>query len=183
MSKLTAFVWISLDGIFDADYMGTWWDPYDSKERQQYIQKVYNGADAFVMGRNTFDLLAPAWSSMNNNEMGVAANFNAAPKYVATTSSLDIPWENSVAIEGDVTEEIKKLKNEKKNIVLIGSADLGQQLIAAGIVDEYKLLVTPAIVGEGRRFFEDHTNADLELVAAEKLAKGVLALHYETVRD
>lgn len=183
MGKLTAFVWMSLDGVFDADYMDTWWDPYDSKERQQYIQKIYNGADAFVMGRNTFDLLAPAWSSMSGNEMGVAANFNGAPKYIASASPLDVPWQNSVAIEGDVANEIKKLKKEKKNIVLIGSADLGQQLIAAGIIDEYELLVTPVVVGEGRRFFEDHTSAGLELVEVEKLTKGVLALHYETARD
>lgn len=183
MGKLTAFVWMSLDGIFDANYMDTWWEPYDSKERQGYIQKIYNGADAFVMGRNTHDFLAPAWSHMHNNEMGVAANFNGAPKYIATNSPLDIPWENAAAIEGDVASEIEKLKNEKNNLVLIGSADLAQSLIAAGVIDEYCLLVQPEVVGEGRRFFEDHASASLELVTADKLAHGVLALHYKTARN
>jgi dihydrofolate reductase len=180
MGKLTAFVWMSLDGVVDAYNMSEWWDPYDSKERQAYIQKVYNNADAFVMGRNTYDFLAPAWSSMHNNEMGVAANFNAAPKYIATDSPLDIPWQNSIEIEGDVAEEIKKLKHKTDNVVLIGSAHLAQSLIAAGVIDEYRLLVQPAVVGVGERFFKDGTDASLKLIDVGNLAKGVLALHYGT---
>ena len=71
MRKLIVSAWISLDGIFDAELMNEWFNPFDSTARQDYIRDGILSADAFLFGRNTYQMLAPYWSSLKNNEMGV----------------------------------------------------------------------------------------------------------------
>jgi len=181
MKKLIVSAWISLDGIFDAELMNEWFNPFDSASRQEYIRNGILSADAFIFGRHTYQMLAPYWSSLKNNEMGVADKLNNAPKYVASKKLKTADWNNSTVIGENLPEEIKRLKQQPgAEIQIEGSAALVASLIKDGLVDELRLLVHPVIMGKGKKFFKDGaTLAGLSLVKTEPLDKGVIALYYE----
>jgi len=180
MRKLIVSPWITLDGIFDAELMNEWFNPFDSAERQDYIRNGILECDAFLFGRKTYEMLAPYWSSLKNNEMGVADQLNNSPKYVVSSTLKNAGWNNSTIISQNVIEEIKKLKQQSGgNIQIEGSAELIASLMKAGVIDEYRLLVHPVIIGKGKRFFKDNAQANnLELVKTQALDKEVLALYY-----
>jgi dihydrofolate reductase len=179
MGKIIAFEWVSLDGVFDADSMGEWWEPYDSAARQKVIVDTYNEADAFLMGEATYEFLAPAWSHFPDEAMGgVAGKLTHTPKFVVSDNDLAVSWGKQTKVDGDVVEKVKKLKKEIDQITIIGSAVLAKSLAEAGLIDGYKLLLNPAIAGSGRRFFADSMEAGLELDKVAKLDNGVLMLEY-----
>lgn len=183
MRKLIASAWITLDGIFDADTMGQWFMPYDSTERQDHIREELLASDAVLLGRTTYEMLAPYWSQMKNNEMGIAGKLNSVPKFVVSTSLKKAGWNNTTIVGGDVMAEIKRLKQQPGQQILVeGSATLVQSLSEAGLVDEYRFLVQPFIMGEGKRFFKDGMHQGLKLVSSQALASGVLALCYEAAK-
>src|SRR5258708_15785001 len=160
MRRLVAFEWMTLDSVFDADTMDQWWVSYDSKERQTYIQETYLTSGAYLMGRTTYEMLAPFWSSLKNNEMGIADKFNSTTKYVVSSTPMKAEWENTTVIQGNVEKEMKRLQQENgQHILLIGSATLVESLMQANLIDEYRFPVQPAImVGEsGNRFFKHRT--------------------------
>ena len=181
MRKLVVSAWITLDGIFDADTMAQWYTPFDSEARQTYIREGIFACDALLFGRTTYEMLAPYWSSLHNNEMGVAGKLNSAPKYVVSSSLKKADWNNTTIIGGDVVAEITRLKEQPGTEIQIeGSALLVESLMAADLIDEYRFLVHPIIAGKGKRFFkEDMTTAALALVKTQPLDKGVVVLYYE----
>jgi len=181
MRKLIVSAWITLDGIFDAELMNEWFNPFDSADRQDYIRNGILECDAFLFGRKTYEMLAPYWSSLKNNEMGVADQLNNSLKYVVSSTLKNADWNNSTIISQNVIEEIKRIKQQPgSNIQIEGSAELIASLMEAGVIDEYRLLVHPVIMGKGKRFFKDNTQANsLELVKTQMLDRGVLALYYQ----
>lgn len=185
MRKLIVSAWISLDGIFDAELMNEWFNPFDSPARQEYIRDGILSADAFMFGRNTYQMLAPYWSSLKNNEMGVADKLNNAPKYVASKTLKNADWNNSIIIGENLIEEINELKQQPGcEIQIEGSADLVASLIKNGLVDEIRLLVHPVIMGKGEHFFKDGASSGgLKLVKTEPIDKGVIALYYAVVKE
>lgn len=80
MGKLVVFEWMSLDGVFDAETMGEWWEPYDSDDRQRCIQDTYLHTDAFLMGRQTYEMLGPHWSSLGDDEAGASLASSTTPR-------------------------------------------------------------------------------------------------------
>jgi len=180
MNKLSVMTWMSLDGVFDAELMGQWWAPYDSAERAAFIQEAIGGADAFVFGRHTYEMLGAYWSSMKNNEMGVADKLNGAPKYVASATLESGSWNNTTVIKSGVAQELARLKQRVGNLLVMGSAKLVQSLMSEGVVDEYRFLITPVIVGRGKRFLDGSTaTSSLSLTSTKTLTGGVLALQYQ----
>jgi len=181
MKKLIVKEWITLDGVFDASSMNVWNAPYHSDSRARCIIEDMLGADAFLYGRTTYEMLAPYWSALKNNEMGVADKLNIAPKYVVSTTLKKADWNNSTIISRNVIEEVKKLKEQQGNYILLdGSATLAHGLMEAGLVDEYRFLVHPVIMGDGKRFFKENSPLNkLKLVRSEQLDLGVLQLIYE----
>jgi dihydrofolate reductase len=180
MRKLLVSEWMTLDCVFDADTMAEWWNPYTSPEREAYVQERIAAAGAFVLGRKTYEMLAPYWSAMKNNEMGVAAKLNSAPKYVVSSTLKAGEWNNTTVIKGGVVEEITKLKNEAgKDLLIMGSATLLQSLMAADLIDEYWFLVQPIVMGRGKRVFKDSAGPSrLKLVRTTTLGLGVVGLCY-----
>ena len=181
MGKLIVSEWITLDGVFDGSTMSDWFNPFDSLARQEYIRDGILAADALLLGRTTYEMLAPYWSSLKNNEMGVAAKLNSVVKFVVSTSLKKADWNNTTIISKDVIEEINKLKNEEgAEIQIEGSATLVQSLMEANLIDELRFLVHPIIIGTGKRFFKDemHTKG-LDLVRTHTLDKGVILLCYQ----
>ncbi len=186
MRKIIVSEWITLDGVFDADpqYFNEWFMPYDSEARGAYIQKSILGCGAFLMGSTTYNMLAPYWSALKNNEFGLADKMNSAPKYVVSTTLKKAKWNNTQIIKKNVIEEIRKLKRESGKYILIpGSATLVQSLMEANLIDEYRFLVHPIIMGSGKRFFKDGMDTTrLKLVKTKTFSLGVILLCYKPVR-
>ena len=184
MSKLIVTEWITLDGVFDAQTMDKWHAPYHSDSRARCIIEDILGCGAILFGRHTYEMLAPYWSTLKNNEFGVADKLNSAPKYVVSTTLKKADWNNSTIIRDNVVEEVNRLKQQTGNYILVeGSATLVHTLMEAGCVDEYRFLVHPVIMGSGKRFFkEDSAFSKLQLIRSQPLDLGVLQLVYAPVQ-
>ena len=178
MRKLWVKAWITFDGVFDADTMDDWWQNTNSPERMEYIMEQYSQGDIYMMGRTTYEMLWPGWSK---DTTAVGQILNRMHKYVISTTLREAPWKESTIIREHVVEEIAKLKQQPgKDIIIDGSATLVQSLQGTGLIDEYRLLVEPFIMGRGRRFFAEGTAMNkLRLVESKTLNSGTLALVYQ----
>jgi dihydrofolate reductase len=185
MRKLWVKAWITLDGVFDADTMDHWWPPADEAavdyaRRLDYITEEYAKGDAYLMGRVTYEMLWPGWSTQTTGD-GPGPILNRMHKYVVSTTLATAPWKESTIIAGNVVEELTKLKQQPgKDIIIDGSATLVQSLMGTDLIDEYRFLVVPYIMGRGRRFFPDGTPpTKLRLVESKMVSAGSLALIYQ----
>jgi dihydrofolate reductase len=115
MRQLVVSEWVTLDGVFDADIMEQWFNPYHSDDRAEYIKETILASDAILLGRATYEMLAPYWSSLWNNEMGIADRLNSLPKYVVSSTLKKAEWNNSTIIKENVMEEITKLKQRPRS--------------------------------------------------------------------
>ena len=180
MGKIIVSEWMSLDGINDAATMAEWFNPYHSESRAKSIQETIQACEIFLYGRNTYQMLYSYWSALKNNEMGVADKLNSGKKYVVSTTLTEAPWEHSSIINENVIEEIAALKKESAGTILVqGSTTLVKSLMAAGLVDELKLLIQPHIMGTTTSNFFEGMNRALELVEVQQLEKGVILARYQ----
>lgn len=180
MRKLWVKAWLTLDGVFDADTMGHWWQNTNSPERMRYITKQYARGDVYLLGRKTYEMLWPGWSQQTIGD-GPGPILNRMHKYVVSTTLQEAPWQQSTIISGNVVEEITKLKHQSGgDIIIDGSATLVQSLMGTGLIDEYRFLVEPFVMGTGMRFFQDGTPpTKLKLVESKVIGSGTLALVYQ----
>jgi len=185
MRKLIASEWMTLDGVFDAGTMKEWFQPYDSVDRQAYIRENVLTSDAFLVGRVTYEMLASYWPKQKNNEEGIADKLNSAPKYVVSSTLNKAEWNNSTIIKENVVEEITKLKQQPgQNILIFGSATLVQSLMESDLIDEYRFLVHPIIMGSGKRFFKDGmVTTRLSPVKTTTLNQGVILDCYQPTKN
>lgn len=185
MRKLVVKEWMTLDGVIDADTMDQWWVPYDSPERRSHIKDGYEQCDTYLLGRVTYDLLAPGWSGLPDEAVdGIAGVLNHMRKYVVSSTLARADWQNASILRGDVVDAITRLKQEPgKDILIDGSATLVRSLMATDLIDEYRLLVQPIIMGTGKRLFTEVVPpARLRLVETNPLSSGVMALTYQLDR-
>jgi dihydrofolate reductase len=179
MRKIIVSEWVTLDGVFDADTMEQWNIPYHSDDRAEYIKQDILACDASIFGRVTYEMLAPYWSALKNNEYGIADKLNSVPKYVVSSTLKKAEWNNTTIIKENVVEEITKLKQQPgREIRIAGSATLVQSLMEADLIDEYRLLVHPIIMGSGKRLFRDGSTTNLKLVETKMFSSGVVLLRY-----
>jgi dihydrofolate reductase len=172
---------ITLDGVIDMS--GGWFDPLDENVDQSDIAAATaehrEAADALLVGRNTFEIFRGFWpKQVDNDPTGVADYLNAVNKYVVSSTLDDAGWENSIVLRGPVVDEVRALKEAPgREIVATGSIRLVHALIAAGLVDEYRLFVFPVVVGRGARLFE---SADIRLRQLETrpFVSGAVLLRY-----
>ena len=183
MRKLWVKAWTTLDGVFDAETMDSWWQNTNNPERMQHITEEYATGDAYLLGRVTYEMLWPGWSTQTTGD-GPGPLLNRMHKYVVSTTLKEAPWQESTIIASDVVEEIAKLKRQPgKDIIIDGSATLVQSLQGTGLIDEYRFLVEPFVMGRGRRFFpEGMPPTKLRLVESKALGCGSLALVYRPVK-
>ena len=177
MRKLIVSQSVTMDGFCDAKYFAS----YQSDERDKYRREAVFAADALLLGRTTYDQLAPLWPNQKNP---MADKMNGMPKYVVTSTPLKAQWNNSTILKENVMEEIRKLKGQSgQDILTIGSVTLVQSLPRADLIDEYQLFVHPVIVGSGKRFFKDGMGTSkLKLLESKTLGLGVVLLCYEPVK-
>ena len=185
MRKLVVSEWMTLDGVFDADTMDTWWIPYDSVERQEDIKEGIFACDVMLYGRMTYEMLAPYWSAQKTDEHGPAAKLNSVRKYVVSSSLKKADWENSTILKGNIREEVAKLKQQPGGDILItGSATLVQSLMETDLIDEYRFLVQPILMGSGKRFWKSEMHmTKLKLVSTKTYPKGVIGLTYQPIKE
>ena len=143
------------------------------------LERQIRDADAFLLGRVTYEMFAGYWPTLTHNEFGVADKLNSAPKYVVSTTLQKADWNNSTQIKSNVFEEIRKLKQGPGgDIAIIGSARLVHSLLGAGLIDEVQVLVHPLVLGKGVRLFPDGYHASLKLAGTQVLPHGVVYMSY-----
>ena len=175
MRKIIAAEYLSLDGVMEEP---RWTGPYWNDELAKLQHDLLFSSDALLMGRVTYQGMSQAWPS-SSDEQGFADRMNSLPKHVATRTLRDLEW-NASPIQGDVAEELKNLKERPGQTILIyGSATLVQSLMPHDLIDEYRLMVCPVVVGTGKRLFTDGNEAKLKLVDTKTTSAGVAILSYQ----
>jgi dihydrofolate reductase len=191
--KLTLMEFVSLDGVCqgpgspDEDTSGGftrggWFVPHMDEAFMEQAADWLAEADGLLLGRRTYEEFAEAWPNMPDPDEPFARKMNAVPKYVASNSLAEATWAPVTILSGDVPAKVAELKRQPgRELQIHGSARLGQSLLAAGLVDELRLVIAPVIVGSGRRLFPDGAApTGLKLVRNESTPGG-LAIHvYET---
>ena len=145
------------------------------------IGALTGSATGILLGRTTFEMFAPAWSSRTVEDDPGAPFFNDTRKYVVSSTLTDAEstWANSTVVGGYSAEEVRALKEELDgDLYVSGSATLVRALLADGLVDELHLYVYPVVVGTGIRLFPEGTTHNLALLGAEGLSNGVVHLTY-----
>jgi dihydrofolate reductase len=140
------------------------------------------GAEAFLLGRRSYEWLAARWPSRSGE---LADRLNSLPKYVVSSTLEDPDWNNSTVLNGDVVDEVSKLKQELNGeIVIAGSFQLLRTLMEHDLVDELRLKIFPVVLGAGERLFgETGDKKPLRLVDTQTLGDGTAYLTYELVRE
>jgi dihydrofolate reductase len=187
MGKVVVSEFVSLDGVIEdpggaEDFAhGGWTFKFDrGSEGDKFKFDETMEAEALLLGRVTYQGFAAAWPTMTD-EVGFAEKMNSMPKYVVSTTLEDADWNNSTILKGDVAEEVSKLKEQLGGPLLIaGSAQLAQTLTARGLIDEYRLMVFPVVLGSGKRLFGESSDATtLKLVDSKTVGDGIAILTYE----
>ena len=181
MRKITAALFISLDGVVEAP--DQWHFPYFDDEMGAAVDASLGAADTVLFGRKTYDSFAGAWperEAAGGEDAPFAKALGEARKIVVSKQKLEFTWRNSEQLEGDLVEVVTALKNEPGgNIALSGSVSVVRQLLAAGLLDELHLLVHPIAVRKGMRLFDEgETAIPLTLISSETFETGVLNLVY-----
>ena len=186
MSKLVVSQFVSLDGVMEApggdnDFdLGAWTFEFDrGPEGDEFKLDEVMASDSLLLGRITYEGFANAWPKMQGD---FADKFNGMPKHVVSTTLTDPEWSNSTVIAGDVAAEVAKLKEGTGGDILVnGSCTLCQTLIEEDLVDEYRLMLFPVILGHGFRLFRDDKGTRrLKLTDSMPVGPdGVIVLTYE----
>ncbi|MEV0697986.1 dihydrofolate reductase family protein [Saccharopolyspora sp. NPDC050389] len=184
MRKLVVTENITVDGVIDMAC--GWFDPLDNDGDQSDITAALTeqreAADALLVGRNTFVDFREFWPKQTDDTTGVSDYLNAVDKYVVSSTLTEPGWQNSTVLRGPLVDEVAALKAAPgRDIVATGSIRLVHALIAANLVDEYRLFVFPVAVGHGARLF-DSTNVELELLETRPFVSGVVLLRYAPKR-
>ena len=186
MRKIIASEFVSLDGVMENP---GWTFQFGSEEQEKFKFDELAASDALLLGRVTYEGFAAAWPNMMEQYDGprraalgeYADMMNGYPKHVvSTTLEGPLEWNNSTLIKGNVAEEVLELKRQAgQDILIFGSADLVNALTGHDLIDEYRLMVFPVIVGKGKQLFGDGIDTKvLELVGTEMFVSGVVVLTY-----
>lgn len=190
MGELVVVNFVSLDGVVqsvlsaDEDReggfdQGGWVLPYVDEVVERFMSEATAGAGALLLGRRTYEIFAATWPYADMNDPAVAA-MNAMPKYVASRTLRDPDWANSTVLGADLAAEVSRIKaaSESETVVL-GSGGLLGALIEYDLVDEYRLLVFPLVLGSGKQLFADGKSPRrLTLTATRPTPSGVLINTY-----
>jgi len=173
---LAATLFVSLDGVVESPEK--WSFPFWSEETQKFKFDETFASDALLLGRVTYEGFAAAWPGRKDPD-GFADRFNSMPKFVASRTLKKLAWNNSHLIKGDLATEVSKLKRQPgQDIVIHGSPGLIRSLLPHGLIDEFRLLVYPLVLGRGKRLFNEASQASLKLVESTTFSKGVVKLVY-----
>ena len=169
MGKVIVQEWMTLDGVVQAPGAadedpsggfghGGWSLPYFDEVAMKWAVENVATADGYLLGRRTYEVFAAHWPTASEAEQPLAEPLNTKPKYVAsTTLSEPLEWRNSTVLEGDVAGAVAALKQQEDggDLLVIGSPQLVQTLVGQDLVDEFRVMIDPLVVGGGNRLFGD----------------------------
>ena len=192
MRTLTVAAFVSLDGVMQAPGgpeedrsdgfgLGGWIVPYADEVTGEAVMDLFSQPFELLLGRRTYDIFAGYWPQIQvdaNNP--IADLFNAVPKHVATHRPDSLAWHNSHGLDANIIDAIRALKRQDGSQLLTqGSGDLVRQLLAAGLVDELRLMIHPVLLGRGKRLFGDDAQASaFTLEHSTRTPSGVLVARY-----
>jgi dihydrofolate reductase len=191
MGKIVVSENVSLDGVVedptgDAGFRhGGWFNHIGDKDREGWAKVGFDealGAEAFLLGRRSYEYLAARWPSRTG---AWADRLNSLPKYVVSSTLVDPDWNNSMVLSGEVVDEVSKLKEQLDGeIVVAASRQLVLTLIEHDLVDELRLVVFPVVLGAGDRMFGETTDKKpLRLLDTRTVGDGLASVTYEVVRE
>jgi dihydrofolate reductase len=182
MRKITAGLFISLDGVVEAP--DQWHFPYFDDEMGAAVDATFSAADIMLFGRRTYDSFAGAWperEAAGGEDAPFAKKLGDTRKVVASNQPIEFTWRNSEQLRGDLVEAVTALKNEPGDgtIAMSGSVSIVRQLLAARLLDELHLLVHPIAIRRGMRLFDEgEPSIPLTLSSSQTFKTGVLNLVY-----
>jgi len=185
MGRIVVTEFVSLDGVIedpggseDFKYGGWSFEFNRGDEGDKFKLDETMDSGALLLGRRTYEGFADSWPSRDGE---FADKFNNMPKYVVSSTLKDPEWTNSTVIDGDLAEEVSRLREEVDgDVVVHGSAQLVQALVDQGLVDELRLMVFPVILGAGKRLFgETGDKKGLRLTESRTVGDGVAILIYQ----
>jgi dihydrofolate reductase len=185
MRKVIVSEFVSLDGVMEdpggaeKTRHGGWSFQFFNDESARYKRDELFACDALLLGRVTYQGFAAAWPTMSDPQ-GFADRMNGLPKFVASTTLKQLDWNNSRLLEGDIAAAVGKLKQQPgQDILVAGSGTLVRTLMQHDLIDEYRLMVHPVVLGGGKRLFADGTDRKvLKLTETRAFASGVVVLSY-----
>ncbi len=190
MRRLITTTFVTLDGVMQAPggpeedesgafKYGGWQAPFTDEAAGEFINETMGQPFELLLGRKTYDIFSSYWPFHEDNPIGEA--FRDATKYVASRSQIDLKWDKSVQIEGDVNEYLRALKQDGgADLHLWGSADLIQTLLSGDVIDEMRVMTYPIILGPGKRLFAGANDAQRFAVSkASVTSDGVVMAVYK----
>jgi len=185
MGLLTFSLNLTLDGCVDHR------EGIADDETHAFFTDLMDGCGAMLWGRVTYELMESYWPAVARGDVEApramrawAVKLEAKPKYVVSSTRTDFPWTNSHHVAGDLRAGVQELKDATQAGVLLGSGKLAAELDRLDLIDEYRFLVHPRIVGHGPTLYQSGLPGTrlLELVSAQPLRNGAVALHYRRAR-
>src|SRR5919201_902314 len=179
MRKLKLIEHISLDGVIqhsaddgDFPYSG-WTAPYRTPAGRDAVLAAYGGAFDLLLGRRTYDIWSGFWPNAPRDP--IADGINAATKYVATHRPESLEWGPFEAVGPDIVEDMRRIKSQDgPDLIHSGSSTLTSPLLEHGLADEVLLIVSPVLLGTGKRFFAEGTPAQsFEFVGTKAMPSGI----------
>jgi len=184
MRKLGVFNHISLDGYFvDKNNQMSWAKAHQDEEWNSFVAENAKGGGELVFGRVTYEMMAGFWPTPTAHQMMpvVAERMNNLPKIVFSRTLNNATWSNTRLIKGSLVDEVRKLKEESgDDMVIMGSGTIIAQLAPAHLIDSYQCVVNPIVLGEGRTMFQDiHDQLNFSLKDSRAFGNGNVVLTYE----
>lgn len=177
MGRLIVSNLMTLDGFFEGPNHQLDWFVFD-EDFFAYSKDLLRSAGTLVFGRVTYEHMASYWPSAPKEE--IADKMNSLPKIVFSKTLEKVEWNNSRLARSDATEEIAKLKEQPGENILLGSATLASSLLQLGLIDEYRLILNPILIGSGRPLFKGiRSEVRLSLQKTNVLRSGVIVLYYQ----
>ena len=183
MRKLIVFNHVSLDGYFTDRNGDMSWAHKQDPEWNAFVAQNASGGGQLIFGRKTYEMMASYWPTPAaiKNSPTVAEGINKVPKVVFSKTLDKASWNNTKLVKGDLRQEVRKLKSEPgETMVILGSGSIVAQLAQAGLIDEYQIVVSPIVLGEGRTLFDGvDKKQSLKLAKSRTFGNGNVFLCYE----
>lgn len=179
MRRIVSGLFIALDGVAEAPNV---WEEHFDEDMGEAMNAQLDAQDAVLMGRVTYQEWVEYWP--NSTDEPFASYINNIPKYVVSTTLQSVDWNNSTLVNGDLTEELTRLKQQPgKNIGVAGSPGLVHSLIQQDLLDELVLMVHPVVAGKGKKLFQDgDVLKRMKLISSRASRTGTMILTYQPIK-
>jgi dihydrofolate reductase len=189
MRKVILSISVTLDGFFEGPNKELDWHIVD-EEAKEYAKDLLNNVDTLLFGRVTYQLMADYWpaaatnSSTSKSDLEFADKMNNLPKIVFSRTLQEVKWNNSSLVKENIVEEISKMKQQSgKDMVIFGSGSIVSTFMQLGLIDEYRIIVDPVVLGNGKPLFKGIKDKhNLKLLKTKVLGSGVVILYYQPIR-